>query len=119
MLPYGAMPPSTAQSVLHPARLFPGTPRARPTLAGLERLILAVALAVGIAAAAAAVLAPAWFWLLLALAALAGMTLLAYDFPVLASVAWLFAVGSTPEMWLGDLIEGSGSLFIAAEKFSA
>lgn len=63
-------------------------------------------------------LAPAWFWLLLATATAATVALLIYDFPLIASVAWLFAVGSTPEMWFGDLVEGSGSTLVAAEKFS-
>jgi O-antigen ligase len=112
------MPPWTVQSVSQPSRLYYGTIRSGATQAGLERAVAAVAVALGCAAACAAVLALAWFWLLLVTAAAASLALLAYEFPILASVAWLFAVGSTPEMWLGDLVEGSGSTLVAAEKFS-
>ncbi len=55
-------------------------------------------------AAIVAVAAPGLFGpalLLLALGALAG---LAWLHPVAAAATWLLAVGTTPEMWLGDLL---------------
>ncbi len=77
----------------------------------------AAALMLG-AALLLAVAAPMAFWWALAALAACVAGLLAYDFPVAATVAWLVLTGSTPEYWLGDL-GGGASLLVAAEKFAA
>ena len=51
-----------------------------------------------------AVLSPALYGATLALATLSIVLFLAWHHPVAAGVAWLFGVGTTAEMWLGDLL---------------
>ncbi len=65
-----------------------------------------------------AVAAPLGFWLALGAVAASGAGLLAFDFPIAATVGWLVLTGSTPEYWLGDL-GGGASVLVAAEKFAA
>lgn len=78
---------------------------------GVTGLMLAVALLLAVAA-------PIAFWLALAALAACGAGLLAFDFPIAATIAWLVLTGSTPEYWLGDL-GGGASLLVAIEKFAA
>lgn len=69
--------------------------------------------------AATALLAAAPWALLLGLAAAGAgaAALLAYDFPLAVTLAWLLLAGSTPEYWLADAV-GGASAMVAAEKFA-
>ncbi|MBS0562073.1 MAG: hypothetical protein JSR21_18660, partial [Proteobacteria bacterium] len=67
-----------------------------------------------LAAAAAALLAPAWFWPLLAAAAAVSVGFLAFRHTVGFCAGWLLLAGSTPEMFLGDLMGPSAYQAIIA-----
>ena len=58
---------------------------------------------------------PVALWGLFAVILLAGLAGLAVTFPVAACLAWFVAIGTTPEMWLGD-VAGGGSLILAGMK---
>jgi O-antigen ligase len=55
---------------------------------------------------------------LLAAAAAAAVALFALAFPTAATVVWLLLAGTTPDMWLGDLLGGHTPEIIAAMKFA-
>jgi O-antigen ligase len=77
-----------------------------------------------LAAAVLAVTAPSLFWVALAAAVLAGVALLVLRHPAACCALWLLLLGSTPEMWLGEMLgDGPGrldnwALIIAAEKLA-
>ncbi|MBV9656336.1 MAG: O-antigen ligase family protein [Acetobacteraceae bacterium] len=70
------------------------------------------------AAALLAAAAPLGFWLAGGALAVCAAGLLAFDFPVAATVSWLVLTGCTPEYWLAD--GGiTASALVAAEKLVA
>jgi O-antigen ligase len=76
----------------------------------------AIVAGVGLLALAAAI-GPALYGLALAVGTAGAFLLLAYRHPVAAGTLWLLAVGSTPEMWLGDILgPASYQPIIAVEK---
>lgn len=57
---------------------------------------------------------PEQIWLVLVLAPVVVALLLALAFPTMACVAWLFAVGLTPDMWLADILGDGIAVTIVA-----
>lgn len=84
---------------------------ARPVVVTLAALLVGAGLAV-------VLFWPEQFWLFLVAACGAAVVLLGFTFPVPACMAWLLAVGLTPDMWLGELLgDGMAAALVAALKF--
>lgn len=88
----------------------------RASMPGLSRAAMIGAGGLVVAAGAAAV-APGLFLIALTAAAVLCIGVVVLAAPTMATVAWLFAVGTMPDMWLGDLWS-DGPTIIAAMKLT-
>ena len=85
---------------------------ARPVVASLATSMAGTGLAI-------ALLWPEQIWLFFAAALGAVLLLLGLAFPVPACMAWLLAVGLTPDMWLGEFLgTGMAAAIVAALKLA-
>lgn len=77
-------------------------------------VVIAIAGAFAAAGLAVALVSPDQIWLVFAAAAGAVALILAFAFPVPACMAWLLAIGLTPDMWLGAFLGAGMAVAIVA-----